>query len=154
MGDFDPGRYYYSAYHIARDFIATAAPLTFACFAAYAALPPVRQRVDKLFLHIPESHNWLILIIAVVAYCLFALVCGAIANKTALLIRFFPGLRRRLEFDRFYRKVDAPIEAWRLAYLPEHRELWVDDATKREETIDCLVSFFRIYNPSGFLHVY
>jgi predicted PurR-regulated permease PerM len=154
MADFDPGRYYYSAHHIARDFVATAAPLTLACLAAYAALPPARQAVDKFLSRIPAAPIWIMLIIAVVAYCLFALVCGAIANKTALLIRFIPGLSRRLEFDEFYRNANASIEAWRNAYLPEHRELWVNDATKREETIDRLVSFFQIYNPSGFLHVY
>jgi hypothetical protein len=154
MGDFDPGRYYYSAHHIARDFIATAAPLTLACLAVYAALPPASQVVDRLLSRIPAAPNWIILAIAVVAYCLFALVCGAIANKAALLVSLIPGLRRRLQFDSFYRNAKAAIEAWRECYLPEHRELWVDDANKREETIDRLVSFFQIYNPSGFLYVY
>jgi hypothetical protein len=155
MGDFDPGRYYYSAHHIARDFVATTAPLTFACLVAYAAFPPARQRVDRLLARIPESPSWIAVGVVAIAYCLFALVCGAIANKTAVLLtRRIPRLNRRLEFDRFYCKMNEPIEAWCHAYLPEHRELWVDENSKREETIDRLISFFQIYNPSGFLHVY
>lgn len=103
---------------------------------------------------VPASPSWFILVIGVFTFCLFALVCGAVANKAALLMRFVPGLRRPLEFDTFYIKAHAAIEAWRGAYLPRQGELWVDDATKREETIDRLVSFFQIYNPIGFLHVY
>jgi len=154
MADFDPGRYYYTAHHIARDFVATAAPLTFICLVACAVLPPVRHYALVLRSGIPESPNWLMLIIAVACYCLFALVGGAIANKAALLFRRVPALKRPLDFDTFYCKANVPIEAWRKRYLPQHLELWANETTMREETIDSLVSYFQIYNPIGFLHVY
>ncbi len=108
-----------------------------------------------LLSRIPGSPSWIAFGIVAIAYCLFALVCGAIANKAAVrLTRCIPRLNRRLEFDRFYCKMNAPIEAWCHEYLPEHRELWVDENKKREETIDRLISLFQIYNPSGFMQVY
>jgi hypothetical protein len=151
---FDPGRFYYSAYHIARDFIGTTAPLTLALTTAVVAFADFRHAVQSAAAAVPVTVNLVLILLAAVAYIFCAYFLGAFANLIAILPRRLKVFRRTFEYQRFYLKATKSIDSWYTAVKPDLSAAWTDDGSEAEEKVDRLVAYCQIYNPAGYLHVY
>lgn len=68
----DPSSYYYSTYHLARDFIGTAAPFTFFITLVALLSPSVEYRIEKIVDVLVRTQSWIIGLFFVGIYVLTA----------------------------------------------------------------------------------
>lgn len=154
----DPRLYYFSTYHLARDFIGTAGPFTVFVILAIVLFKPVYELADNVAHEVAPDTSWIIVISAVVAYLLVAFVVGTIANRTVLAIRDFlertENWKNKVEYTAFYKTSRTAIEELYDKYIVKTSPLWVDRDLDLFERVDRLCHLFKLYNPSGFQHLY
>jgi len=159
LGQFGPVQYYYSSRHIARDFVSTAAPLTFFLALAAISLPGLRDIVKVWIQSLDPAMSWMLALGAMAGYLLIAYVAGALANRVFLIPRHkwinrWLRFRQRFEYQQFYPSNESAIRAWHAKFFPEWGGLVVTKEAELEHEVDQLLWLFQLVNPAGLDHVY
>lgn len=152
----DPGSYYYSTYHLARDFIGTAAPFTlFLTFATFL-FSPVSEKVRSASETMLRAQSWVTGLFFVGIYLLIASMAGVLCQRFALMFRIlWSSLRKRnLEYEALYEENEQDIENLYKKYIRIPELLLVKSTDKRVDFIDRLCTYFRLHNPQGYNHLY
>jgi len=148
-------RYYYSAHHLARDVIGTAAPFTLFAITLLAVSPSLQNILRHQLSSVAEPIDWSVVVIVFIIYLLVAFIAGILLNRVILLYRIIPGLRRfGVDLRRFYDANREGIATWYRAYIYDCAELTSVRSDNSVQYVDRLICLLRLYNPAGYSHVY
>lgn len=154
----DPQRYYFSTHHLARDFIGTAAPLSFFVVVTLLIFERPREMALEIARGLTSEVSWLSVTAVLVTYFLFAFFAGALANRVALFLRDHLEQKlpwaKEIEYSKIYKHGEGAIKSLYDKYIVATGPLWANPNLELLERIDRLCHFFKLHNPAGFQQLY
>jgi hypothetical protein len=147
--------YYYSAYHLAGDFIWGVG--IFSLFVTLGAIlfPELRSEVFALVKSLDALSSSSLAVLAGVLYTLIGAAAAVIAQRAALGLRDFfrllPGRGEDIGYRALYRLRSDELQGLYRRHFTEFPE---KDSTSNNDMVNRLIAYMKLYNPEGYNHVY
>jgi len=147
--------YYYSAYHLAGDFIWGVG--TFSLFLALGVIifPGLRAEASSLVKSLDALKSSSLAVLIGVFYTLIGAAAAVIAQRAALglrdVFRLLPGRGEDIGYRARYRIRSEELQGLYKRHFAESPE---KDSTSNNDMVNRLVAYMKLYNPEGYNHVY
>ncbi len=160
----DLHRFYFSTYHLARDFVVASGTFTLFVTLAAIAFKPVQTLVVKCVDAVAAADSWVGGLLFVGVYVALAFTLGVLANRAGMLVEALilklDFAKRKWSFEAFYEKGKKEISDLNEKFIKNGSDLYVKSPGKEEEPyeprqqVNYLIGYFRLHNPTGYTHVY
>lgn len=147
--------YYYSAYHLAGDFIWGVGTVSLFVILGVLLFPEMRSEVDSLVKSLDGLSSSSLTLLAGVLYTLVGAAAAVIAQRAALglrdIFRLLPGRGEDIGYRALYRLRGEELQG---LYRRHFTELPERESTSNNDMVNRLIAYMKLYNPEGYNHVY